>query len=128
MNSDINININIDAKGFVETLYRVAVDGRNIEALSDYLADNVRFRIGNHSMLHGKNAVLEANRAFFDSISSMSHQIERVWLLGNVITCSGTVDYLRLNGTKHTAVFATFLTLNRDKIEEYIVYADLSGL
>ncbi|OEE90220.1 hypothetical protein A1OQ_10760 [Enterovibrio norvegicus FF-162] len=44
------------------------------------------------------------------------------------ISCFGTVDYVRLDGSEHSAVFSTFLDVKNGLIADYLVFADLSSL
>jgi hypothetical protein len=44
------------------------------------------------------------------------------------IACHGLVDYVRLDGTEHSAVFSTVLEIEDNLITDYLVFADLSGL
>ena len=113
---------------FIKDLYSNAVDDKNVEHLSTFLSDNVLFRIGNYDPVRGKNAVLEANRAFFNSITSMKHQIDNIWSQGEDVICNGSIHYIRLDGSTHSATFATALKLKNEKISDYLVYADLSQL
>jgi len=71
---------------------------------------------------------LEANKGFFQSIDSMTHQIDDVWAYGEDIICKGSVDYIRLDGSGYSAYFSTFLKVINNKITEYFVYVDVSGL
>jgi ketosteroid isomerase-like protein len=116
------------AEYFVKDLYKNAVDGKDVDHLSNFLSDDVLFRIGNYDPVRGKGAVLEANRTFFGSITSMAHTIDNIWSQDNSIICNGSVDYVRLDGSAHSAVFATVLKLENEKIADYFVYADLSQL
>jgi len=113
---------------FITDLYANAVDAKDLEHLSTLLADNVRFRVANHDSVIGKNAVLEANRAFFAGITSMTHHIDNIWSQGDDVICNGSVDYIRLDGSAFSAVFATILKLENDLISDYLVYADVSQL
>ncbi len=113
---------------FIVDIYKIAVDAKDTNYLSGFLADDVHFRIGNHDMIVGKKAVLDANRSFFSSITSMKHQIDNVWSQNHHIICNGIVDYKRLDGTDFSATFATVLKLEDNKITEYFVYADISEL
>lgn len=120
-----------NAADFIRQLYQ-AVDNKNIEFLQQYLAENIRFRIGNNPVNQDKTAILKANQDFFASIQSMAHSIEEVIVQGDNKTtkasCFGRVDYVRLDGTQHSAVFATYLQLENEQITDYLVFADLSGL
>lgn len=112
---------------FVEELYR-QVDSKNTEYLDEVLGDNVRFCIGNNPIISDKNEVLIANQNFFNSIASMTHSITNIIIDGTQVSCHGRVDYVRLDGSDFSAVFSTALKIDNNKITEYLVFADLSGL
>jgi len=112
---------------FIKELYKT-VDNKNIEKLSDFIADNVHFRIANYDPVIGKEAALESNRSFFSSITSMAHRIDNIWECGDDLICNGNVDYIRLNGSEYSVPFATVLKIKNDKIIEYLVYVDISLL
>lgn len=119
----------------VTDLYK-AVDAKNVDYLDEKLAQETRFRIGNYPAETNKASILNANRDFFNSIKSMSHTIEDMVSQAGTkkgkpvtkITCFGRVDYVRLDGTDHSAVFSTFLEVKNDLITDYLVFADISGL
>ncbi|GIU20807.1 MULTISPECIES: nuclear transport factor 2 family protein [unclassified Shewanella] len=117
----------------VQKLYQ-AVDNKDLDYLDNNLANQVRFRLGNNPAITKKSAILQGNKQFFSSIESMQHTIEDVVYQApnkpNTIkvSCCGTVDYVRLDGSRHSAVFSTFLTVQNGLITDYLVFADLSGL
>lgn len=117
----------------VSNLY-LAVDNKDVDYLKNNLADKVSFRIGNNPVLTNKADILAANSQFFSSIESMEHTIEDVIYQDDKInditklSCYGEVNYVRLDGTKHSAVFSTFLSIKNNKVVDYLVFADLSGL
>jgi len=117
----------MNKKDFIQKLYD-SVDARSVEDLSEFLAEDVRFVLGNHDPIVGKAAVLDANQTFFSSINAMSHRIDNVWSQGEDVICHGQVDYVRLNGSEYPAGFATFLKLQDNKIIDYLIYADISDL
>ncbi|NMH66514.1 nuclear transport factor 2 family protein [Shewanella salipaludis] len=117
----------MDNTKLIKTLYQ-AVDNKSLTALADFLADNVRFQIGNYAAITGKNAVLDANHSFFSSITSMAHQITSIWESGDDVLCNGHVDYTRLDGSGLSIPFATVLKIDADKIVDYQVYVDVSPL
>ncbi|RCK29757.1 nuclear transport factor 2 family protein [Thalassospira lucentensis] len=112
----------------VKDLYRNAVDRKDVRKLATYLSDNVNFRICNHAPVVGKEQVLAANQTFFDSIASMTHQIDGIYADGDTTICNGSVDYLRLDGSGHSAFFSTTLRFENNQIVDYLVFADISGL
>jgi len=116
-----------DKASFVSKLYQ-AVDQRDLNGLGAFLAPDVDFKFGNLEAVNGKENVLEANKGFFQSIKDMSHDIDNVWGEGTEIICNGTVNYKRLDGTPFSAVFATVLTVQDGLIQDYRIYADVSGL
>ena len=125
----------LQAQKLVTELYQ-AVDNKDIEYLERSLDKKIRFRIGNGPAATNKGIILEANRQFFNSIQSMRHSIEDIMSQTLIegrravdkITCFGHVDYVRSDGTEHSAVFSTFLQVENEMITDYLVFADLSGL
>ena len=127
--------IHQQAQQLIKNLYQ-AVDNKNIDYLKDNLSQSIRFRIGNSPAANNKKAILDANRQFFSRVKSMQHTIEEVVsqivhkegrAVDNIV-CHGRVDYVRLEGTKHSAVFSTVLKVEDNLITDYLVFADLSGL
>lgn len=112
---------------FIKNLYH-CVDNRNVEGLSEFLADDVHFRFANMPSVEGKKDVLESNKAFFGSIADMSHRIDKVWAQEDDLICNGQVNYTRLDDSKFSATFATVLTLKDNQITDYLIYADVSAL
>jgi len=117
----------MNKSNFVKQLY-TAVDKKDLELLSDFLSDEVFFRIANFDPVTGKEACLKANQNFFSSITSMRHQIDNVWEQGDDVICNGRVDYIRFDSSSHSVPFATIFKLKQDKIINYLVYADISKL
>lgn len=125
----------LQSQQLVKNLYQ-AVDNKNVAYLKDNLSQSVRFRIGNNPIATDKAEILEANSQFFNSIQSMKHTVEDVISQvvnkkGEVvvkIACHGRVDYVRLDGTEHSAVFSTVLDVENSLITDYLVFADLSEL
>lgn len=119
---------NMGKEAFVKEMYKYAVDGKNVDLLSTYLCDDIRFRLGNYDAVNGLGNVLDANKAFFDSITSMAHQIDSIWSENDTLICNGLVNYVRLDQSTYSASFATILKFQGKKISEYLVYADISEL
>jgi len=109
-------------------LYKNAVDAKDAGYLSRMITDDIIFRIGNHEPVVGLSDVVDANQSFFATIGSMIHTIDKLITEGDQSVCYGTVNYVRLDGSKTSAAFATVLKFFEEKISEYYVYADLSEL
>lgn len=112
---------------FIQDLYQ-AVDAKDIHALANMLHPNVSFIFSNSEPVIGIDDVKAINEQFFASIQSMSHTFFGTFQDDNHLICDGKVDYVRLDGTRHSAKFATVLRLQDGLIHEYKIYADLSGL
>lgn len=123
------------AQQLIKNLY-LAIDNKSVAYLKENLAENIRFRIGNNPVANDKTKIIEANAQFFSSIQTMEHTLEDVMFqtvnndghVVNKIACHGRVDYVRLDGTEHSAVFSTVLEVEDNMITDYLVFADLSGL
>lgn len=111
----------------IKELYQ-NVDQKNHEFLRDILSEDVNFQLGNHPVIVGKNEVVTANQIFFETIDNMHHRIDNVWQDQDDLICKGRVDYRRLDGSKFSTSFATFLKMSGGKIKDYLVYADISDL
>lgn len=122
-----------DINNLVNNLYH-AVDNKDLDYLHDNLANQVRFRLGNNPAALEKSDIIEGNRQFFASITSMRHSVENILYQVNnnqntvKVSCNGTVDYIRLDGSEHSVVFSTFLEVKGGLITDYLVFADLSDL
>ncbi len=117
----------MNANNLIKDLYE-SIDAKKTNYLDQILAEQVQFRIGNYDIVSGKQAVLAANQEFFTSIDKMSHTIDNVWAVKDDIICNGQVSYVRLDGSEFSVTFATTLKLQENRIIDYLVYVDISGL
>ena len=88
----------------------------------------MRFKLGNHEALNGREQVKAANEAFFSTIKAMRHTITGIWSNGDTALCEGNVHYTRNDLTEIEVPFAAHLDLNDGKIADYRVFVDLSQL
>ena len=105
-----------------------AVDDQNAEGVGTFVTSDVRFQLGNFNEIRGREAVIEANAAFFQTITAMRHTITGIWSEGPAVICAGTVHYTRKDASELEVPFATILTLSDGKISDYRVYVDISAL
>ncbi|WP_170400913.1 nuclear transport factor 2 family protein [Ruegeria arenilitoris] len=111
----------------VAELY-TAVDAMNAEDVVGFVTEDVTFRLGNFDPIIGREPVLLANEAFFQTISAMRHTITGIWSRGDTVFCDGTVHYTRKDSSEHEVPFATRLGLREGIVADYVVYVDISGL
>ena len=117
----------LNARDFAEQLYK-AVDSLNAEAVGAFLSPNVRFQLGNFDEIVGYAAVVEANAAFFKSISAMSHTLKDSWAFEDTVICTGEVHYIRHDKSTLQIPFSAVLKLKDALIFDYQVYVDVSPL
>ncbi len=123
----IQENTQEKAERFITALYK-AVDDKSTSKLGAFLADDLRFQLGNFDTVHGKDAVLAANENFFQIIDSMSHRIDSIWAQADDIICRGEVHYKRLDQSELSLPFATILKMKSGLIQDYQVYVDVTPL
>jgi ketosteroid isomerase-like protein len=117
----------MDIENSITKLFE-GIDNKDIKYFSSNLDEDVFFRFGNMPGIKGKAPATEAVRNFFDSISSLSHQIDNTWSYGDTIICNGTVTYTRKDQSSLSVPFADIFIMKGDKVSEYLIYADISGL
>jgi len=117
----------MNADKFVRSLY-TSVDNKDIDGLASKLAESVRFKFSNYDAVIGIEDVLQANTDFFSSVKSMRHTLDGTWQQGDTLICNGQVHYVRLDDTEFSVEFATILNVINEKISNYLIYADVSGL
>ncbi len=105
-----------------------AVDNLDAVAIGRLVTRDVRFRLGNFDELRGKPALIDANNAFFGTISAMRHTIDDIGSEGQTVYCTGSVHYTRQDDSELTLPFATRLKLEGGQIADYRVYVDVSPL
>lgn len=117
----------MNKKELVVELYKF-VDNLDVEGVGSLLSKDVRFKFSNYDELNGIDAVLDSNRNFFTGIQAMKHTIEKIWEVESDLICHGRVDYTRHDGSHYSAFFATVLKVERNKITDYLIFADVSEL
>lgn len=114
-------------RDLIEALY-TAVDALDAKAIGTLLSANVQFRLGNFDPMQGRDAVVDANAAFFETIQGMQHTVSGLWSDGDTALCKGEVFYTRKDGSTHSVPFATILGIRGGLVENYDVFVDISGL
>ncbi len=112
---------------FLQSLFH-SIDNQDSTAFQQFLAPDCTFRLGNLPAVTGRESIREAVAGFFDSLQSISHDIEGAWHTADSSICHGSVSYTRHDGSQLTVPFANILKRESNLISEYLVFVDISGL
>ncbi|UCB54900.1 MAG: nuclear transport factor 2 family protein [Thiotrichales bacterium] len=105
-----------------------AIDGKDVKNFLTFLSSDCVFRFGNLPAVKGREEIRNFVTGFFDSIDSLSHEIEQSWDTPDGLVCHGRVSYTRKDGSVLTVPFANIFKLDNSGIAEYLVFADTSQL
>ncbi|MES0864908.1 nuclear transport factor 2 family protein [Ruegeria sp. SCPT10] len=111
----------------IASLY-TAVDALDEAGVVEHVTEDVQFQLGNFEQVDGRTAVQAANAGFFSTIQGMQHTITGIWSSGDTAFCDGTVHYTRNDQSMHEVRFAARFNFRADRIADYRVYVDISGL
>lgn len=111
----------------ISELFR-AIDGKDPGKFTSFLSQDCTFKFGNLPMVSGKEDIQKFVAGFFDSIDSLSHDIEDSWNIPGGLICHGHVSYTRKDGSMLTVPFANIFKLGSGGISEYLIFADTSLL
>jgi ketosteroid isomerase-like protein len=114
-------------RALIASLY-TAVDNLDAESVGAHLTEDVCFRLGNFETLRGRQAVVDANAAFFGTIAGMTHTITEIGSDGVTVFCTGSVHYTRHDKSELSLPFATVLKLQVGLVSDYRIYVDVSPL
>lgn len=104
------------------------VDAMDADGFVDHLTDDVRFRFGNGPEAKGREKVREVVSGFFKSIKALRHDLLETWIHSDVVICQGEVTYTRLDGSQITLPFIDLYRMKGDRIDQYLVYIDITPL
>ena len=105
-----------------------AIDSGNVDAVVEFMSEDVLFRHGNQDPLHGKEAVREALGGLFESIEGISHELSGVLVEGDSVVVYGEVTYTRQDGSTLTVPVADVWSMAGSKIKEYLIFVDNTEL
>ena len=111
----------------IASLY-TAVAALDEAGVVEHVTEDVQFQLGNFEQIDGRPAVQAANADFFATIQGMQHTITGIWSSGDTAFCDGTVHYTRKDQSTHDVRFAARFNFREDRIADYRVYVDISGL
>ena len=105
-----------------------AIDKKDADKFSTFLARDCIFRFGNMPVVVGQPAIHGFVAGFFDSIASLTHDVQDTWHVPDGVICHGQVTYTRKDGSVLTVPFANVLKMGSKQITEYLIFADTSKL
>lgn len=112
---------------FVRAFYE-AVDSLDADAMAPLLADNVRFRMGSHSDLIGKERVLQLNAEVMTHWTKIKHHYVDVFSDRDKTLVECFVEYVLPNGKDYLLPFLTMFERDGDKITNIKVFGDASPM
>lgn len=104
------------------------IDRKDTSGFIEFLTDDVHFRFGNMPAVHGNKEVGQMIQGFYDSIKSLSHDLDNIRESDGVVVCNGQVNYTRHDSSTLSVPFANIFKMDGNLIREYLIYADTSEL
>ncbi|HYW77686.1 MAG TPA: nuclear transport factor 2 family protein [Gammaproteobacteria bacterium] len=116
-----------NARDFAESVFS-AIDAQNSAEFVALLDPDAVFIFSNAPPVHGSSAIREAADRFFDAITALRHELDKVWHINDFIICRLSVTYTARDGRVLQLPAATIWQVTGDKITDYRVYIDNSPL
>lgn len=105
-----------------------SIDQKDTVSFCSYLTEDAVFRFGNAPAVKRKEEIESAIEGFFNSIHSLSHDVDNIWEFENNVVCNGTVNYTRLDKSTLEVPFVNVFQLENGLFKEYLIYVDASEL
>jgi ketosteroid isomerase-like protein len=103
-----------------------ALDAGDVPALSAFMTDDVRLRLGNSDWVEGKAAFVAESERFNASIARIRHNILNVWAEEDVLIVELEVEYTRHDGGELTLPCCNVFRLRDGAVADYRVYMDIA--
>lgn len=112
---------------WVKELFKT-IDGMDADKFSGILTEDSSFKFGNAEAVTGRSNIKDAVAGFYSTINSLSHNVTDIVEQGDALVCRGEVTYTRKDSKQVTYPFMNFYRLEGDKVSDYQIYIDASGL
>ncbi len=107
--------------------YLAALDARDIEAYSQYLADDVSVQFGNANPVEGKDVVVGMLGGYWQSFAGLEHDLLNIYGTDRSYVLEALNHYLRHDGKSVTVRAVAFTDKNADgKVTSVRIYGDTS--
>ena len=112
---------------WIDDLFK-AIDGKDAERFASFISADGTFLFGNAPAVCGRQAIRDAVSGFFDSVRSLSHEVQTVSEEGAQIWSRGVVTYVRHDGSTLIAPFCNYFQVGDSGVRHYQIYVDASAL
>lgn len=104
------------------------VDAMDPDGFASFLTEEARFRFGNGPEVVGRERIRDTVARFYSDLQALKHHVTDTWSHPDREICQGEVTYTRKDGGQVTLPFVNLFRMEKGRIKEYLVYADISPL
>ncbi len=109
------------------------IDAGDANGFVGYLSEDAVLRFGSAPPVHGADAIRDAIGSFFESIKTLSHEIDYTTEADGRVVCEGRVTYTRHDDSRITLPFVDVLVRASSTgagliIADYRIYMDVAPL
>lgn len=108
--------------------FYAGLDVKDITVVDRLCTPDTTFRMANHELLEGRDAVRAGTSHFFTMIDGMRHRFEKVVEDGDSAYLEAVVEYTRLDGSTVSIAVCTAIERRDGLIAAQRVYIDLAPL
>jgi ketosteroid isomerase-like protein len=102
------------------------IDSMDARQFASNLAEDCVLRYANHPEVHGRDAIVSAIAAFYETIAGLRHVPLNGWTIGETTILQFEVTYTRHDGGEVTVPAVSIVRTDGDVIDDYRIYVDLA--
>jgi hypothetical protein len=102
------------------------IDSMDARRFASNLTEDCVLRYANHPEVHGREAVVSAIGAFYETIAGLRHVPLNAWTIGETTVLQFDVTYNRHDGGEVTVPGVSIVRADGDLIGDYRIYVDLA--
>ena len=108
-------------------IYLNAIDTKDIDAYSKFLADDVTVRFNNDEPMSGKEKVVQGLGYYWQSFGSVEHDLTNIYGTDKTYVLEAQNHYVRHDGKKVTFKAVAFTDINESGLVSSVrIYQDVS--
>jgi ketosteroid isomerase-like protein len=127
MNQEILKQTPEEIGAWSKQLFKI-IDTKDVNAFTDYFSEEAKFVFGSFPEANGKKAIREFVGYFLDSVKTISHELVRINVAGDILFVNFEVTYQLENDKKVTIPGIETLIFDGTLVKEYIIYLDPTPL